>query len=311
MGWAILVHGGAGEWRAEDEAGAVAGVGLAVGSAMQRLAAGGSALDAAVAAVVALEDDALFNAGTGAVLNRDGDCETDAAVMDGATLRFGAVAAMRNAGRAIEIARAVYDDGEHVLLCAEGAWRFARERGFAPSDPATLITPYARERWERARDAARVDGAVDPGTVGAVAIDADGHVAAATSTGGTTYKAPGRIGDTPLCGCGTYADDAGGGASATGHGESMIRATTSLHCVNAMRGGRSAHDAAWQCIDALAARVGGTGGIICIDRDGELGAAHNTPAMAWGAGRLALGEGGDDRVVADVTIARNAEILRT
>jgi len=280
---AIVVHGGAGLYAEDRHAEARAGCLRAAEAGRAVLAGGGSALDAAQAAVRVLEDDPFFNAGVGAALTRAGTVELDAAVMDGRDLSFGAVAAMARARQPIDIARAVLDDGEHVLLCAEGAWAFARERGFAPCDPAELITDRARQRL--LEETARRQAGGDPrggGTVGACAVDADGHVAAATSTGGIVYKRPGRIGDTPLCGCGTYADDGGGAASATGHGESIIRVTMSRVCVDAMRAGGAASSAAWAAVHELE-RVGGTGGIICCDARGRIGAAHNSPRMAWGA----------------------------
>jgi L-asparaginase / beta-aspartyl-peptidase len=302
----IIVHGGAGFWPADLHDRARDGCGEAAKAGMAVLAQGGSALDAVQAAVRVLEDASQFNAGVGAVLNRDGQVEVDAALMDGATLRFGAVAAMANARQPIDIARAVLDDGEHVLLCAQGAWRFARERGYEPCDPSALITERARERWQQVSQQGKVDRIADPGTVGAVARDRTGHVAAATSTGGTTYKRPGRIGDTPLCGCGTYADDRGGGASATGHGESIIRVGTTISCVRAMQLGAGARAAAWATIDELAARVQGEAGIICIGPDGSIGAAHNSKTMAFAAARL--GQAGDVTIVADVAIDRSFDI---
>jgi beta-aspartyl-peptidase (threonine type) len=300
---AILVHGGAGEWRDRYHADARAGCLAAARAGMAVLDGGGAALDAVQAAVRALEDDPVFNAGVGGVLNRDGAVEADAAIMDGATLGFGGIAAATGARHPIDLARAVLDDGEHVLLCGDGVWAFARERGFAPCDPAELVTERARERFEQARRERRGGVAADPGTVGAVAIDAAGRTAAATSTGGMSYKRPGRIGDTPLAGCGTYADDEGGAASATGHGEKIIRVATTLHCVNLLRGGMPAAEAARQAIDALARRVAGEGGLICVDSRGRLGAAHNTPAMAWGAARA----GGT--AVADITMGGTSEVL--
>jgi beta-aspartyl-peptidase (threonine type) len=301
QGPALIVHGGAGDLVPDREAFARRGCRAACRIGLELLAGGGTALDAAQAAVRVLEDDPTFNAGIGAVLARHGGVEVDAAVMDGAHLRFGAVAAMPNARQPIDIARAVLDDGEHVLLAGRGAWDFARERGFAPCEPDVIITDRARERWREARDRAHGERAAgstaaadvgrDSGTVGACAVDRHGHVAAATSTGGTNYKRGGRIGDTPLCGCGTYADDEGGAASGTGHGESLIRATTALRCVDALRQGASATAAAWHAIDDLAQRVDGRGGIICVDRFGDLGAAHNSTSLSYAAGRvLAAGE---------------------
>lgn len=291
---AILVHGGAGQWRERYHDAARAGCAAAVRAGLAVLEAGGAALDAVVAAVRALEDDPVFNAGVGAVLNRRGEVEADAAVMDGVTLGFGAVAAVRNARQPIDLARAVLDDGEHVLLCGDGVWEFVRERGWRPCDPAELITARARERFEQARARNRGDVAADPGTVGAVAIDEAGRVAAATSTGGMSYKRPGRIGDTPLCGAGTYATPLGA-ASGTGHGERFIRALTARRCVEFMGQGMAAPDAAHGAIAALRADTGGGGGIVCVDADGRLGAALDTDAMAWGAGRA-----GDPRVLAAI-----------
>jgi beta-aspartyl-peptidase (threonine type) len=284
---AIIVHGGAGDI-ADSRAGAVtAGCDHAARCGLAVLAAGGAALDAAQAAVRALEDDPEFNAGVGAVLSRTGTVELDAAVMDGRTLGFGAVAAMADARQPIDIARAVLDDGEHALLCADGAWAFARARGFRPCAPDALITRRARDRLAAAAaSAGRAVGERDPGTVGACAIDARGHVAAATSTGGMTFKRPGRIGDTPLCGCGTYADDRAGAASATGEGEAIIRTTLARVCADAIRAGASAREAAWTAVAELE-RVGGSGGIICVGRDGRLGAAHNSRRMSFAAGAVA------------------------
>ena len=184
MQWAILVHGGAGEWQPQDEAAAVAGVAVAVRSAAAGLAAGDSALDAAVAAVVVLEENPLFNAGTGAALNRDGEVEMDASVMCGHDLRCGAVAALRRVRNPVLVARCVMERTPHVMLAGEGALRFARAEGFADYDP---LTRRARDAWLRKRT-------MPAGTVGAVALDRRGHLAAATSTGGVTLEAAGAGG---------------------------------------------------------------------------------------------------------------------
>jgi len=304
----LVVHGGAGRFSPDRWDAARAGCRAAVEAGLAVLAAGGSAVDASCAAVRVLEDDPTFNAGVGAVLSRAGTIEVDAAVMDGRDLRFGAIGAVANARRPIDFARAVMDDGEHALVCGEAAWAFGRELGFAPCDPSEMISARARERFaleqeKRARGpVAPVTDPEDPGTVGACAVDAAGHVAAATSTGGITYKRPGRVGDTPLCGCGTYADDEGGAASATGHGESIIRVTMARVCVDAMRAGGSANAAAWASVHELARRVGGEGGMICCDRDGRVAAAHNSPSMAWAAGRV----GG--QVIADMVLEPGDDI---
>jgi beta-aspartyl-peptidase (threonine type) len=297
---AIVVHGGAAPWDSAYHDAARAGCRAAVDAGLAVLARGGSAVDAVVAAVRALEEAPVFNAGVGAVLTRAGTFELDAAIMDGHGLRFGGVAAMANARAPIEVARAVMEDGEHALLCAEGAWAFARERGFAPCDPAELRTERAAARLravldQRARRAGgdgpgdapgAAPGADDPGTVGACAIDAQGHVAAATSTGGITGKRPGRIGDTPLPGCGTYADDRGGAASATGVGEAIMRVAMTKACVTRLARGHDALGAVRASVDELATDGRGEGGIICCDRNGRLGAAHNSSHMAYGAGIL-------------------------
>lgn len=285
---ALVVHGGAGHFESELHDAARAGCRAAVEAGLAAMAGGGSALDGVTAAVRVLEDDPVFNAGVGAVLTRAETVELDAAIMDGARLRYGAIAAMPNARRPLDIARAVLEAGEHTLLCAEGAWAFAREHGFVPCDPAELVTARALERL-REEAARRLQGKAaikDPGTVGACAIDASGHVAAATSTGGTTYKRMGRIGDSPLCGCGTYADDRGGAASATGDGEAIMRVTMTRGCVGHMRSGRDAAEAARLSVGELGDDVGGVGGIICCDHAGRLGAAHNSEHMAFGAGIL-------------------------
>lgn len=294
---AIVVHGGAALWDDAYHDAARAGCRAAVDAGLAVLARGGSAVDAVVAAVRVLEEDPVFNAGVGAVLTRAETLELDAAIMDGHGMRFGAVAAMANARAPIEVARAVMEDGEHALLCGEGAWAFARERGFAPCNPAELRTERAAARLravlaQRARraggpgDAPEAELVEDPGTVGACAIDAQGHVAAATSTGGITGKRPGRIGDTPLPGCGTYADDRGGAASATGVGESIMRVAMTKGCVTRLRRGHDALGAVRAAVDELASDTSGEGGLICCDRNGRLAAAHNSSHMAHGAGIL-------------------------
>jgi L-asparaginase / beta-aspartyl-peptidase len=276
---AIVVHGGAGALEPGREAGAQSGCAAAARRGLEVLAAGGSALDAVQAAVRALEDDPQFNAGVGSALTRDGTVEVDAAIMDGATLRVGAVGAVRNLRQPIDVARAVLDDGEHVLLVGEGAWAFARERQLAqPVAPEIMITERARARLA-AELRRRAAGAGGGGTVGACAIDADGHVAAATSTGGMSGKRPGRVGDTPLPGCGTWADDRGGAASGTGHGELIIRVTLTRQVVDALAAGVPAEAAARRALADLAERVGGEAGVICVDAAGRVGAARTTAAM--------------------------------
>lgn len=307
---ALVVHGGAGDLDPERADEARAGCRRAVDAGLEVLASGGPAVDAVCAAVRVLEDDPLFNAGNGAALNRAGRVECDAAVMDGRTLRIGAVASMADAPTAVSVARAVLDDGEHVLLVGQGAWLFAAEHGFSPAAPGALVTEKSLTRLdaERKRRAAGAESSGLGGTVGACAVDAAGHVAAATSTGGTTFKRPGRVGDTPLAGCGTYADDEGGAASATGVGEAIIRVTLTRMCVDAMRAGADASRAAWQSIEELGRRTGGQAGLICCDARGRLGAALSTATMSFGAGRLRAPGGGDAQVVSGVSLEQRAAL---
>lgn len=295
---AVAVHGGAGSLDPDDPAardgsGAprLAGVARAAETAWRILASGGSALDAVEAAVRLLEDDPVFNAGTGACLTAAGDVELDASIMDGETLRCGAVAAVRDVKNPVVLARRVMERSSHVLLAGPGASAFAREMGLPPHDNALLVTPAQRARWERLRaePARRGRGG---GTVGAVARDGRGHLAAATSTGGTAMKLPGRVGDTPLIGAGTYADDTLGAVSCTGHGESIIKLTLARQTADLVGRGLGAAEAARTAIRILAERVGGDGGLIVVGRDGAPGFAHNTPVMsrAW--------SGPDGRIVA-------------
>lgn len=276
----IVVHAGAGQMNEERNELAQAACRLATAAGLAVLAAGGSSVDACCAAVRVLEEDPACNAGRGSVLTSEGTVEIDAGIMDGASLGYGAVAAMGNCGNGVEVARAIMDDGRYVLLAGEGAWRFATQAGFAPR--TDLIVPRARERYERDKLG---KGGLEPGTVGACAIDAAGHLAAATSTGGTSFKPPGRVGDTPLPGCGTYADDACGAASATGHGESIARIIMGRRCCESMPRA-SAMAAAQAAVETLASRVAGQGGIICISPSGQAGVAQNTPCMPFGIGRL-------------------------
>ena len=281
----IVVHGGAGAWPDGRVDSAVAGCRAAAQAGLEILAAGGSALDAVQAAVRLLEQDDCFNAGLGSVLTRAGSVEVDAAIMDGRSQSVGAIAAASGIDRPVDVARAVLANGEHALLCGEGATAFAVEHGFERCGADALVTERSKRRLAAVAAQRKDDPdavATDPGTVGAVAVDADGHVAAATSTGGTTYKRPGRIGDTPLAGCGTYAADAEGAASATGDGEAIIRATMTARCCEAMRGGLTAADAATAAVAHVQQVVPGADvGIIVVDPAGGLGAAHCSKRMAW------------------------------
>ncbi len=307
-GWAVLVHGGAGA-RSELDL-PVAACRTAAAAAAVVLRAGGSALDAVERAVCVLEDDPSLNAGTGACLDEDGGISLDAAIMEGAGLRAGAVCALPPFLHPVSIARAALEDGRHVLYAAEGAARFAEQHGFVRATLEAMTTPGARARWEalHARgggsggapgeivsmltigESGRREPGQGGGTVGAVARDLRGTVAAATSTGGLVGKRVGRVGDSPQLGAGTYADDGGGACSATGHGESILRMALAKSAIDAMRGGASPEQAARAVMEAMAERVGGTGGVILVDRAGALGLARNTAAMPWAAASATLGE---------------------
>lgn len=273
---AIAVHGGAGEVDPEDDAQALqAGCLAAARAGYALLARGGSALDAVEAAARVLEDNPLYNAGTGSVLNAEGAAEMDASLMEGDGQRAGAVAAVQGIPNPIRLARAVMDRTPHVLLVGEGAHRLAAEAGVPTCDPQRLVTPRARERWQRSQ-------APKHGTIGVVAIDSAGTVAAATSTGGTGGKRPGRVGDSPLIGSGTYADNRTGAASCTGHGEGIIRAVLAKTACDLLREGHPPHPAAALALRELA-RLQADGGLILIDRAGRVGFAFNTERMsrAW------------------------------
>jgi L-asparaginase / beta-aspartyl-peptidase len=285
----LIVHGGAGDLLLDESASSggpqaprLEGVRRACAAGWSILRAGGSALDAVEAAVRVLEDDPSFNAGTGATLTASGDVELDASIMDGASLRCGAVAVVKDVKNPISLARAVMERTHHVLLAGPGASAFAREIGVPQYENRLLVTAEQRARWEAAREGA---GASKTGTVGAVARDALGHLASATSTGGMSMKLPGRVGDTPIIGCGTYADDALGAVSCTGHGERIIQLTLARHAADLVGRGASAMEAARQATAVLGSRVQGSGGLIVVGPAGEVGFAHNTPAMsrAWTA----------------------------
>jgi beta-aspartyl-peptidase (threonine type) len=284
---AILVHGGAGP-RSEadgDDEQSRAGALAAARAGHQVLRSGGSALDAVETACRALEDDPVFNAGHGAVLNEDGVAELDASIMDGATLKAGAVAVVTTLANPITAARRVMELTRHVLLVGAGAEAFAHEAGLPRIDNAALITPRARARFEAERLATH-------GTVGVVAVDQHGHVAAGTSTGGTSSKKRGRVGDSPLIGCGTYADDRWGAVSCTGVGEYIIRVTLARRVLDFLERGVSAQAAAEAGL-AEVVRLGGDAGLIVVTPTGELAWATSSERMsrAWVDGAGAEGSG--------------------
>jgi len=284
--WALLVHGGAGSGLGAEAARHVEGVTRAAAAGAELLRDGGSALDAVGRAVLLLEDDPVFNAGTGACLDEEGLVRLDASIMEGGSLRAGAVCAMPPFRNPIAIARAVLEDGKHVLYAGDGAARFAVAHGFEATSSEAMATPAARAQWEAARKGATPSGA--QGTVGAVALDLRGHVAAATSTGGIAGKRAGRVGDSPVPGAGTYADDDAGAASATGGGEGILRVGLTRGVIEALRRGVPPGQASCEAIACLRSRVAGNGGVIVVDRTGRLAWARGTVSMAWSAAGAAL-----------------------
>lgn len=278
MRWAIAVHGGAGDWARADEDAALTGVRLAVEAAAQCLAADGSALAAVVAAVTLLEDDPLFNAGTGSVLNRDGQAELDASVMDGSTLMCGGVGAIRDVRNPVQVAQRVMQATPHVLLVGDGARAFARDQGFAEYDP---VTQRARMRWRAASRPPAAAKRVAPGTVGAVALDSAGRFAAATSTGGVMLKLPGRVGDSPIPGAGNYANGVAA-CSATGRGELMLRTLAAKALCDRVARGEGVRAAVDAQFEVMQRAVGSDCGFLLLSRD-AVAAGHRTAAMphAW------------------------------
>jgi L-asparaginase / beta-aspartyl-peptidase len=295
MSTALAVHGGAYSIPDEDMDQHAAGCRRALEAGWRILTAGGPALDAVEAAVRVLEDDPVFDAGTGSHLNRDGAVECDAAIMDGASLRAGAVAALQRIRNPISVARTLLHEDGSLFLVGEGALRHAIDNGFEPVPNEALVLPRERSRWERnriARDetAGGVFGGESRtplGTVGAVAIDREGHLAAGTSTGGTPDKHPGRVGDSPLIGCGTYADDEAGAISCTGWGESIITAVLARRAAEFLEQGVPPRRAAQMAIDVLRKKTGGLAGVIIVSPRGHsptdrVGIAFNTTRMSRG-----------------------------
>lgn len=279
--WSIVIHGGAGDIPAEAVEAHARGCAEAAAAGAEILAAGGSALDAVERAVIKLEKNPIFNAGKGASLTDAGTVELDASIMSGADLRAGAVCTLPPFYTPIAIARQVLEAGGPVLYSAKGAERFAIARGFLPCADADLITPAARKRWEIARAKGDVTGYAG-GTVGAVARDAAGHVAAGTSTGGKMNKPRGRVGDSPLIGAGTYADDRSGACSNTGDGEAFMRLVLAKEACFALQGA-TPEEAARKIIALALERVSGTGGTILVDAEGRMGWARSTKTMSWAA----------------------------
>lgn len=298
---AIAVHGGAGDIPPAELTPARdreyrSGLERALRAGQQILAAGGSSLDAVVAAVQVLEDDPLFNAGRGSVLAANGECELDASLMEGRELRAGAVTGVRHVRSPIVLARLVMDNSPHVMLAGQGAEEFALEQGLEPVPNRYFVTERRQRQLEDALhegvDVVRTDQLV--GTVGAVALDEAGTLAAATSTGGMTAKRWGRVGDSPIIGAGTYAANDCCAVSATGHGEFFIRAAVAHEVASLMRyAGKDVIEASDIVVRQQLVRMGGEGGIIAIGRDGRIAMPYNSKGMLRGsidtAGRLTTG----------------------
>ena len=287
----LIVHGGAGSIAADVIDATRAGIRRALQAGWKILSAGGPALDAVEAAIVVLENDPSFNAGTGANLNRDGHVQLDAIVMNGTTLKAGALAAVERIRNPIRLAHLIQEKSPHMLLAAAGAETFALENGIPLCDPEELITDRSRAAWRKYRVQRQSDDAeIHKGTVGAVALDSNARLAAGTSTGGTPYKFPGRVGDSPLIGCGCYADDQAGGVSCTGDGEGIMKIVMAKAAIDLLRHSTDAHPntagnaqaVATEVIRKLSDRAHTTGGLILLDRAGHTAFAFNTPAMSYG-----------------------------
>lgn len=289
----IIVHGGAGFWKS-DIRGALIGVRHAASSGSKILARGGSALDAVEAAVSVMEDDPVFNAGRGSSLTFTGKVEMDAAIMDGRNLSAGAVALVARVKNPVRLARLVMEKTDHVLVAGRTAEKLAKAYSLPTANPVTSKRRQMLLRLKRGPLNARLAWVrknplllrqhpeiIKHDTVGAAAMDAEGNFAAAASTGGTTMKLPGRIGDTPQIGSGVYSDNRCGAATVTGWGEVAIKLTISKAVCLAMEGGIPASRAAELAVKTASKRLKGDLGVVAIDRHGKLAAVHNTPYMPW------------------------------
>ena len=301
--WRLVIHGGAGSMRPgrldpAQEKCARDGLEAALAQGSAILGKRESALDAVEAAVRVLEEDSCFNAGRGSVLTATGCVELDAAIMDGRNRAAGAVSGLRTTRAPISLARRLLDEGPHVFLSGHGADDFARDHGFEQVENSWFEIPERRRQLEELLAADGFDDEVKYGTVGAVAVDVDGHVAVATSTGGLTAKRWGRVGDSPLIGAGTFADDRAAAVSATGSGEFFIRAVAAHQLAERVRiGGQSLQEA----LDAVLADIetlGGKGGLIAVAPNGDAAWGFTTPAMYRGladaTGRIVRVYSGDE-----------------
>jgi beta-aspartyl-peptidase (threonine type) len=281
---ALLIHGGAGADPASGLPELRLGIRDAVAAGWAVLREGAGAVAAVEAAVRAMEDDPRFNAGRGSVLTADGTVEMDASIMEGDALRNGAVACVTAVRHPVTLARLIMEEGRHSFFVGEGAMARARALGVPECDPEELVTDARRQQLESviANTGGNTRGNTGGGTVGAVALDRRGLIAAATSTGGIAGKASGRVGDTPLIGCGTYAESTAGGVSCTGDGEAIIRVVLARRTIEILKAAGDPMHACRIAVDVFVEEGGGSGGLICIDWRGRLGWAHSTPLMPVG-----------------------------
>src|ERR1700692_2950618 len=288
----LVVHGGA--WAMPDDMveAHINGVRTALAAGWSVLERGGSALDAVEESVVIMEDDDTFDAGRGSFLNRDGKVQLDALIMDGATRRAGGVGCVERVRNPVKTARKILSESPHVYFVAEGAERFAAEHGVQLCKNEDLVIAREVERLRDYQREATQTGSAEDGkdlfaptishdTVGAVALDRDGNISAATSTGGTLNKAPGRLGDSSLLGCGCYADNQSAAASTTGWGEPIMKLVLAKWAADRVAAGNLPEWVAAEAINYLESRLNGHGGMILLDAAGHFGIAHNTARMAW------------------------------
>jgi beta-aspartyl-peptidase (threonine type) len=299
----------------------IRGVNHALAAGWRVLERGGAALDAVEEAVVIMEDDETFDAGRGSFLNRDGKVQLDALIMDGATLRAGGVGCVERLRNPVRAARKILSDSPHVYFVGEGAERFAAEHGIALCDNKDLIIPReverlrayqaaAAQRKSEKSDSSMLDSSktgndlfapgsddrtISHDTVGAVALDRDGNIAAATSTGGTLNKAPGRLGDSSLIGCGCYANNESAAVSTTGWGEPIMKLVLAKWTADRIQAGNLPEWSAQEAMNYLKQRLNGHGGIIVLNPEGHIGIAHNTPRMAWAYKTIHKEEAGIER----------------
>jgi L-asparaginase / beta-aspartyl-peptidase len=311
----LVIHGGA--WAMPDDMvdAHFRGVSNALAAGWRVLERGGAALDAVEEAVVIMEDDETFDAGRGSFLNRDGKVQLDALIMDGSTLRAGGVGCVERLRNPVRAARKILSESPHVYFVAEGAEQFAAEHGIALCKNEDLIIPREVERLRQYQAAqadakqagskpdgndlfvpADHDPAISHDTVGAVALDRNGNIAAATSTGGTLNKAPGRLGDSSLIGCGCYANNESAAVSTTGWGEPIMKLVLAKWTADRIQAGNLPEWSAQEAMNYLKQRLNGHGGIIVLNPEGHIGIAHNTPRMAWAYKTVKKEEAGIERL---------------